>query len=115
MTAANRIIIARRPGPRSRMSKTSESERKTYESHQPHHPHSAAKANPPVRAMIGFSNPKAQYLAHREEILAAIAAVLDGGRYVLGDGVRAFEADFARYCGVAHAVGLGNGTDDLPP
>ena len=65
--------------------------------------------------MIGFSNPKAQYLAHREEILAAIAAVLDGGRYVLGDGVRAFEADFARYCGVAHAVGLGNGTDDLPP
>ena len=35
------------------------------------------------------------------------------GRYVLGPRVQAFEAAFARYLGVAHAVGVGNGTDAL--
>lgn len=49
----------------------------------------------------------------RAELDAAIARVLDGGVYVLGPEVEAFEADFARYLGVEHVVGVANGTDAI--
>ncbi len=63
--------------------------------------------------MILCSNPREQYLAHREEIDAAIDNVLTNGRYILGPEVDAFEQEFARYCGVKHAVGVGSGTEAL--
>ena len=63
--------------------------------------------------MILCSNPKAQYDAHKREIDEAIARVLVGGRYILGPEVEAFEREFAEYCGVAHAVGVGSGTEAL--
>jgi dTDP-4-amino-4,6-dideoxygalactose transaminase len=63
--------------------------------------------------MILCANPKAQYLAHREEIDAAIRATLDSGRYILGEQVAAFEAEFAAYLGVTYAVGCGSGTEAL--
>jgi dTDP-4-amino-4,6-dideoxygalactose transaminase len=47
------------------------------------------------------------------EIRAALDRVLDSGWYVLGTEVTAFEQAFADYCGVAHAVGVANGTDAL--
>ena len=59
------------------------------------------------------SNPRAQYLAHKAEIDAAIARVLDGGRYILGAEVDAFEQEFARYTGAAFALGVGSGTEAL--
>ena len=34
-------------------------------------------------------------------------------RYILGPEVAAFEQEFAAYCGVAHAVGVANGTDAI--
>ncbi|HTN26042.1 MAG TPA: DegT/DnrJ/EryC1/StrS family aminotransferase [Solirubrobacteraceae bacterium] len=49
----------------------------------------------------------------RPEIDAAIAGVLDSGRFILGPEVGAFEADFAAYTGSAHAIGVANGTDAL--
>ena len=49
----------------------------------------------------------------REEIDAAIARVLDSGRFILGPEVEAFEHEFAAYCGARHAVGVANGTDAL--
>jgi dTDP-3-amino-3,4,6-trideoxy-alpha-D-glucose transaminase len=49
----------------------------------------------------------------REELAAAVARVLDSGRYILGPEVHAFEREFAVYCGTAHAVGVANGTDAL--
>src|SRR3954447_15230138 len=49
----------------------------------------------------------------RDEIRAKVAAVLDGGRFILGPEVRAFEADFAAYVGARHAIGVANGTDAL--
>lgn len=58
-------------------------------------------------------SPKANYLARKEEIDAAMAKVLNGGSYVLGQEVAAFEKDFAAYIGVAHAVGVASGTDAL--
>jgi dTDP-4-amino-4,6-dideoxygalactose transaminase len=63
--------------------------------------------------VLQTSDPRAQYLAHREEILSAIASVLDGGRYILGEEVRTLESSFARYCGTQHGVGVGNGTEAL--
>lgn len=63
--------------------------------------------------MILCSNPREQYLAHRAEIDAAIDNVLTNGRYILGPEVEAFEREFAAYCGVRHAVGVGSGTEAL--
>ena len=59
------------------------------------------------------SNPKANYLAHKEEIDAAIAHVLDSGWYILGQEVTAFEKEFAAYIGVRFAIGVGSGTEAL--
>jgi dTDP-3-amino-3,4,6-trideoxy-alpha-D-glucose transaminase len=42
-----------------------------------------------------------------------LAAVADGGRYILGPEVDAFEREFADYLGVGHCVGVANGTDAL--
>lgn len=59
------------------------------------------------------ADPKAQYLAHKAEIDAAIARVLAGGRYVLGTEAAQFEQEFSAYIGCAHAVGAGSGTEAL--
>lgn len=45
--------------------------------------------------------------------LAAIGRVLDSGWLILGDEVQAFEAEWARRCGVPWAVGVGNGLDAI--
>jgi dTDP-4-amino-4,6-dideoxygalactose transaminase len=63
--------------------------------------------------MILCSNPKAQYLAHKAEIDAAILRVLDSGWYILGEEVSAFEAGFAAYIELAHGIGVGSGTEAL--
>jgi dTDP-4-amino-4,6-dideoxygalactose transaminase len=63
--------------------------------------------------MILCSNPQAQYLSHKGEIDAAVSRVLDKGWYILGEEVKAFEAEFAAFIGAAHAVGVGSGTEAL--
>jgi dTDP-4-amino-4,6-dideoxygalactose transaminase len=62
---------------------------------------------------IPQSDPRAGYLAQRQEIDAAIARVLAGGRYILGEEVAQFERAFARYIGLAHGIGVASGTDAL--
>lgn len=47
------------------------------------------------------------------ELGAAIERVLRSGRFVLGTEVKAFEEEFAGYCGASHCVSLANGTDAL--
>jgi dTDP-4-amino-4,6-dideoxygalactose transaminase len=49
----------------------------------------------------------------KRQLRAAIDGVLDSGRYILGPEVAAFEQEFAAYCGVEHAIGVGNGTDAI--
>ena len=63
--------------------------------------------------LIPCANPKAQYLAHKQEIDDAVRRVLESGWYILGDEVRAFEEEFAAYLGVSHSVGVGSGTEAL--
>jgi dTDP-4-amino-4,6-dideoxygalactose transaminase len=49
----------------------------------------------------------------RDEITERVRGVIDGGRYILGPEVEAFEREFAEYLGVGHVVGVANGTDAL--
>jgi dTDP-4-amino-4,6-dideoxygalactose transaminase len=62
---------------------------------------------------VPFVDLQAQYQVIRDEVDAAMAAVVASGRFVGGPVVEAFESEFAAYCGVKHAVGVGNGTDAL--
>ncbi|MBI3825232.1 MAG: DegT/DnrJ/EryC1/StrS family aminotransferase [Candidatus Rokubacteria bacterium] len=66
-------------------------------------------AGPPILQ----KDPRASYLAHRAEIDAAIRGVLEGGRYILGEQVAAFERELAAFVGVAEGVGVASGTDAL--
>lgn len=49
----------------------------------------------------------------RGEIDRRIGAVLDRGFYVLGDEVKTFEQNFARFCKAKHCIGVANGLDAL--
>ncbi len=62
---------------------------------------------------ISFLDLGAAYRELKTEIDLAINRVLDSGWYILGPEVEAFEAEWADYCGAAHAVGLANGLDAL--
>lgn len=50
---------------------------------------------------------------YADELKAACARVIDSGWYLMGEELSRFEADFADYCAVTHAVGVGNGLDAL--
>jgi dTDP-4-amino-4,6-dideoxygalactose transaminase len=49
----------------------------------------------------------------RAEIDARIASVLDGGAFILGPEVAAFESELASYLGAKHVVSVANGTDAI--
>jgi dTDP-4-amino-4,6-dideoxygalactose transaminase len=66
-----------------------------------------------MASAIPAANPYAQYLSHKTEIDAAIAAALDGNRYILGPETQAFEQELAAYLGVRYASGVGSGTEAL--
>ena len=51
--------------------------------------------------------------AHKQELVEAVAEVIDSGRYILGEKVAEFEKQFAAYCGTRNAIGVGNGLDAL--
>jgi dTDP-4-amino-4,6-dideoxygalactose transaminase len=63
--------------------------------------------------MIEVSDLRRQSEALRPQLAAAIQSVLESGWFILGERVQRFEAAFARYLGVPHAVGVANGTDAL--
>jgi dTDP-4-amino-4,6-dideoxygalactose transaminase len=68
-----------------------------------------AKAVTPV-PMLDLSR---QYAPIREEILAALAEVLDHRQFILGQPVAAFERAAAEHLGVSEAIGCASGTDAL--
>src|SRR5436309_2085864 len=49
----------------------------------------------------------------RPAILEKLPEVLEGSRFILGPEVEAFEREFADYLGVAHVIGVANGTDAI--
>jgi dTDP-4-amino-4,6-dideoxygalactose transaminase len=54
-----------------------------------------------------------QTSALRQDVLAAMTAVLDSAWFVHGKSCTGFEARFAEYCGTSQCVGVANGTDAL--
>lgn len=63
--------------------------------------------------MVPFLDLKAQYASIKPRVDCAVLDVLASTHYVLGPAVADFEAAFARYCGVEHAVALNSGTSAL--
>jgi len=64
-------------------------------------------------ASIPLFNPKAQYGPLLPELKERMGAVLDGGRFILGPEVRAFEDEAAAFLGVPQTIGVANGTDAI--
>jgi dTDP-4-amino-4,6-dideoxygalactose transaminase len=64
-------------------------------------------------ASIPLFNTKAQYGPLLPELKERMGAVLDGGRFILGPEVRAFEEEAAAYLGVPQTIGVANGTDAI--
>lgn len=56
---------------------------------------------------------QAQYAAIRTDIDNAIQGVIDNSAFIMGPDVRRFEEAFAAFCGVAHCIGVSNGTAAL--
>jgi dTDP-4-amino-4,6-dideoxygalactose transaminase len=56
---------------------------------------------------------KAQHAEIADEVAQGMARVMDETSFILGPAVREFEEAFARFCGVSHCIGVGNGTDAL--
>ena len=62
---------------------------------------------------VPFFDLQAVNARYAEALKAAAARVIDSGWYILGAELEAFEREFADYCGVRHALGVGNGLDAL--
>ena len=62
---------------------------------------------------VPFLDLKAHHDPIRAEVMSAIEAVVERNAFAGGPFVAGFEAEFAKYCGVPHALGVGNGTDAL--
>jgi dTDP-4-amino-4,6-dideoxygalactose transaminase len=62
---------------------------------------------------VPFLELKPTYLELKDEMDAAYHRVMDSGWYLLGRELEAFESEFARYCGVKHCLGVGNGLDAI--
>ena len=62
---------------------------------------------------IQMVDTKTQYLQIKDEVDAAIHAVLDSAAYINGKAVQDFAASLAAYMGVKHVIPCANGTDAL--
>jgi dTDP-4-amino-4,6-dideoxygalactose transaminase len=58
---------------------------------------------------VPFVDLHAQHAAVRAEIERAVSGLLDRGDFILGAEVERFEADYAAFIGVTHAIGVGTG------
>jgi dTDP-4-amino-4,6-dideoxygalactose transaminase len=63
--------------------------------------------------MIPFLDLKKINQQYREELIEAATNVIDSGWYIQGEQVKAFEKEFASYCGTKHCIGVANGLDAL--
>ncbi len=62
---------------------------------------------------IPMGDLRREYDRIHPEIDQAIERVLRRGWFILGQECEAFEAEWAAYCGTAHSIGVGNGTDAI--
>jgi dTDP-4-amino-4,6-dideoxygalactose transaminase len=62
---------------------------------------------------IPFVDLKKQYISIKDDIDNAIEKVLSETAFIGGSYVESFEKSFAKFCGVKHCIGVGNGTDAI--
>ena len=62
---------------------------------------------------VPYTGLRLQTRAIKTELVNAFERVIESGHYILGPNLRAFEEQFATYCGSRHAVGVANGTSAL--
>jgi|APSaa5957512535_1039671.scaffolds.fasta_scaffold06051_8 dTDP-4-amino-4,6-dideoxygalactose transaminase len=65
------------------------------------------------KLMIPFTNVVNSYHKIQPEIDQAVHRVLESGSYILGNEVKIFEIEFAKYCGVKYCIGVNSGLDAL--
>ena len=63
--------------------------------------------------MVNYLDLKRINDSFEPELSGVVDEVVRSGWYLFGEYVRRFEQRFARYCGVRHCVGVGNGLDAL--
>jgi len=63
--------------------------------------------------MIKFLDLQKINAPYQEQFQDKMKLVLDEGWFILGDEVKAFERDYAQYCGTNYCIGVGNGLDAL--
>ena len=63
--------------------------------------------------MIKFLDLQKINAAYQEQFQEKMKLVLDNGWFILGNEVKQFEADFAKYCNAKHCIGVANGLDAL--
>ena len=63
--------------------------------------------------MIPFLDLKAINAQYRADLIDAATRVIDSGWYIQGTELKAFESEFADYCGTQHCIGVANGLDAL--
>ncbi|MGL2967008.1 DegT/DnrJ/EryC1/StrS family aminotransferase [Flavobacterium sp. XGLA_31] len=63
--------------------------------------------------MIKFLDLQKINIQYQDQFQKKLQLILEKGWFVLGDEVKTFERDFAKYCGTKHCIGVGNGLDAL--
>lgn len=63
--------------------------------------------------MIAYLDLKKINESYEEEILELTKQFVLSGRYMMGEYLDEFESNYAKFCGTAHAIGVGNGLDAL--
>jgi dTDP-4-amino-4,6-dideoxygalactose transaminase len=70
-------------------------------------------ASPVTTRAIPLLDLRRQFDPIRNEVMCEVERVIEAQRFILGEDVERFERNFAGYCGAAHAIGCGSGTDAL--
>src|SRR4051812_48167333 len=111
MQALSGVISRKIPGsPRSFTTLTAKSTSESVTDARTSDTGPQASVSPVPVPLFDFATPLAPL---RDELHAAAVRVLDGGRYILGPEVEAFEREFSRYVGVRETVGVANGTEAI--
>ena len=63
--------------------------------------------------MVPLIDLKIQHRSIAADVEAAIKNVCDNTAFILSDEMKAFETEFAAYCGANHGIGVANGTEAL--
>jgi dTDP-4-amino-4,6-dideoxygalactose transaminase len=62
---------------------------------------------------VPFGDLSRQYKKYKKEFDSIISGVFEKGSFILGENLKSFEKDFAKYLEANHAIGVANGTDAL--